>query len=88
MNVLHFTNKPIFPTYDGGRLAKYHLLMNFFDLGYNVKNLTIETHKHPFKPETFPPEILEKIQTESVFVNTKLSPLGYLKAFLKTSHIM
>ena len=79
MNVLHFTNKPIFPLLDGGRLATHNLLLNLLDLGFNVKNLTVETFKHPFLPETFDQEILKTINTESVFIKTKIN---FWKAFV------
>jgi glycosyltransferase involved in cell wall biosynthesis len=79
MNVLHFTNKPIFPLLDGGRLATHNLLLNLLDLGFNVKNLTVETFKHPFLPETFDQEILKTIDTESVFIKTKIN---FWKAFV------
>ncbi|TNE53179.1 MAG: glycosyltransferase [Bacteroidetes bacterium] len=72
MKVLHVTNKPIYPTNDGGRLAMMRLLQNMLHLGYEVKNLTIETPKHPFKQEEFPEDVMNKIQAEAVFIDTRV----------------
>lgn len=83
MNVLHFTNKPIFPILDGGRLATHHLLLNLLDIGFHVKNLTIETQKHPFISTSFPPEIADIIKPEAVFIDTKLNVWAAIKAMLK-----
>jgi polysaccharide biosynthesis protein PslH len=77
MKILYLTNKPVFPTVDGGCKAMLNFLNSLLEL-YDVKNLTIETQKHPFNKSLFPDVIYKKIQTESVYVDTKVSPL---KAF-------
>ena len=68
MNILHITNKPIYPILDGGQLAMQRLMKNLLNLGYSIKNLTVETHKHPFDIENFPKDIQEIIElnTENV----------------------
>lgn len=83
MNVLHLTNKPIFPTLDGGRLAMYKLLLNLLDCGYHVKNLTIATNKHPYLPETFPEKLQGIIQTEAVHINTDINLKDLLMSWFR-----
>lgn len=83
MNVLHFTNKPIFPILDGGRIAMHHLMVNLLDVGFNVKNVTISTPKHPFDINAFPKELREIIEVEDVFINTDTKVWDAIKAFVK-----
>lgn len=83
MNVLHITNKPIFPTLDGGRLAMHKLLLNLLDKGYHVKNLTIATNKHPFLPDTFPEKLKSIIQPEAVHINTDIKLFDVIVSWFK-----
>jgi glycosyltransferase involved in cell wall biosynthesis len=72
MKVLHLTNKPIFPLLDGGCIAMHELLKNLLELGFEVKNLTIETSKHPFELDQYPASLRQIISPESVFIDTKI----------------
>lgn len=83
MNVLHFTNKPIFPILDGGRIAMHHLMVNLLDVGFNVKNVTISTPKHPFDITAFPKELRDITEVEDIFINTNTNVWDAIKAFIK-----
>jgi polysaccharide biosynthesis protein PslH len=83
MNVLHFTNKPIFPILDGGRVAMHHLLVNLLDVGFSVKNVTISTPKHKFDLNAFPKDLRGIIDVEDVFINTDTNIWNALTSFLK-----
>jgi glycosyltransferase involved in cell wall biosynthesis len=87
MNLLHITSKPIFPILDGGQLAMHKLLVNFLDLGFNVKNLTVETGKHPFDMNDFPLELQDSIYPEAHFIDTRIRPWKLFKSlFNKRSY--
>lgn len=84
MNILHITNKPIYPILDGGQLAMQRLMMNMLHLGYSVKNLTVETYKHPFEISEFPKDIQEIIFPESHFIDTKVKFWDIVKSLFSS----
>lgn len=87
MKVLHLTNKPIFPLLDGGCIAMHELLKNLLQLGFEVKNLTIETSKHPFDPEQYPVALRQIVSPESIFVDTQIkAKAAFLSLFGNTSY--
>jgi glycosyltransferase involved in cell wall biosynthesis len=87
MKVLHLTNKPIFPLLDGGCIAMHELLQNLLQLGFEVKNLTIETSKHPFDPEQYPDALRQIVSPESIFVDTQIkAKAAFLSLFGNTSY--
>ncbi len=87
MKVLHLTNKPIFPVLDGGCIAMHELLKNLLQLGFEVKNLTIETSKHPFELAQYPASLRQIISPESVFIDTKIRAKdAFLSLFGNTSY--
>jgi len=87
MKVLHLTNKPIFPLLDGGCIAMHELLKNLLQLGFEVKNLTIETSKHPFELEQYPASLSQIISPESVLIDTKIKVKdAFLSLFGNTSY--
>jgi glycosyltransferase involved in cell wall biosynthesis len=87
MKVLHLTNKPIFPLLDGGCIAMHELLKNLLQLGFEVKNLTIETSKHPFDPEQYPDALRQIVSPESIFVDTQIkAKAAFLSLFGNTSY--
>lgn len=79
MRVLHLTNKPIYPLLDGGCVAMNQLSKLLIQQGFEVKNLSIETSKHPFNLEDFPEEFKAQFKPEAVLLNTELSFWGALK---------
>lgn len=84
MNVLHITNKPIFPILDGGQLAMHRLMLNLLHQGFAVKNLTVETHKHRFDPEAYPIELQEIIFPESCFIDTRVKAWDVVKSLFSS----
>lgn len=70
MKILYLSHKPIYPKVDGGCVA----MANFMDLmlenGYNIRNLTIATNKHPFKLSDYPKEIASKVNPEAIKIDT------------------
>ena len=48
MNALYLTNKPIYPTIDGGCVAMASFLNHLLNIHEKVDNLTVHTLKHPF----------------------------------------
>lgn len=73
MKVLHLTNKPVFPLIDGGCIAMYELQKNMLQLGFEVKNLTISTKKHPFRLENFPEKLQNIIFPEGFEIDTTVT---------------
>lgn len=87
MEVLHITNKPIYPILDGGQMAMEKLMKNFLDLGYNVKNLSISTHKHVFNEEDYPEQLIEIVNPESIFIDTRVKFMDvFFSLFNKDSY--
>lgn len=72
MRVLHVTNKPIYPILDGGQLAMQRLMMNLLHLGFSIKNLSVETHKHGFNLDAYPKDLRQIINPEAHFIDTKV----------------
>jgi glycosyltransferase involved in cell wall biosynthesis len=86
MNVLYLTNKPIYPIVDGGCFAMDSFLRSLLRFA-SVKNLTIETYKHPFDLDKYPADISSKTNPIACYVNTKTHPLSLLKTiFTKHSY--
>ena len=83
MNILYVTNKPIFPLIDGGCVAMHQFLKSLLQAGYNVKNISISTYKHPFKLSEYPENLSSIIYPESVFIDTRIKPLEALNYFFK-----
>jgi glycosyltransferase involved in cell wall biosynthesis len=87
MNVLHITNKPIFPILDGGQMAMYKLMKNFLQLGFNVKNLTLETYKHPFNINDYPEDLQDIINPEAHYIDSRVKSWDvFLSLFKKESY--
>ena len=72
MRVLYISNKPIFPTIDGGCVAMENFLNCLLHANLKVKHLYIETDKHPFIKDAYPADISEKITPEGCFINTEV----------------
>lgn len=83
MNVLHITNKPIFPILDGGQMAMNRLMTCFLNLGFNVKNLTLETNKHPFDINEFPKDLQEIILPEAHYIDSRVKSWDVFKSLFK-----
>lgn len=76
MRILYITNKPIYPKIDGGCVAMDAFLQNLLEINAEVKHLTIATDKHPFDPQKTPEGIRDAVQTEAVYVDTRIKPVS------------
>ncbi len=72
MNILHISNKPIYPLIDGGCKAMCQMLRALMKTN-KVNHICLSTHKHPFKKELYPKEILDLSDTQSLYVETRLN---------------
>lgn len=81
MNILHISNKPIYPQVDGGCIAMAKLLSSLTQLA-TVKHVFLQTPKHPFSPNAYPKEISLELPAESTFIDTSIRPLSALKALI------
>ncbi|MES2554830.1 MAG: glycosyltransferase family 4 protein [Bacteroidota bacterium] len=81
MNILHISNKPVYPLVDGGCIAMAKLLSGLMQVA-TVKHAFIQTPKHPFVPDAYPTEINVEIPAESVFIDTSINPLSALTALI------
>ena len=87
MKVLYISNKPVFPLVDGGCIAMYQFLKNLLGLGYEVRNLTIATGKHPFHREEFPEQLADIIRPKAVYADTTVrAGKAILSLFRKGSY--
>ena len=83
MKVVYISNKPIFPLIDGGCIAMHQFLKSILLAGYDVKNFTLSSHKHPFSIESYPQELAEIIRPHAFKVDTRIKPLNALKYLFK-----
>ena len=73
MKILQLCNKPPLPAVDGGCIAMNNITQGLLDAGHEVKIISIATHKHPFKENTYDPNYLRKTRFEAVYVETKVN---------------
>jgi glycosyltransferase involved in cell wall biosynthesis len=83
MQVLHITNKPIYPILDGGQMAMEKLMRNFINLGFEIKNLSLETHKHPFDICSYPKEIQDLVNPEAHYIDSRVKAWDVFLSFFK-----
>lgn len=79
MKALYIASKPAYPKIDGGCVASANFLNNLCTVVDNVKYLTVETSKHPFKADSFPIELADKVKPEAVFIETAVRPREAIK---------
>lgn len=72
MNILYFTNKPIYPIIDGGCVAMDSFLQNLVALNHTVTHLTLSTYKHPFLLENYPETIQKNVSIYSKEIDTRI----------------
>lgn len=83
MNVLHISNKPVYPLIDGGCVAMSKMLINLTMIAQNAKHICINTPKHPFKKGDYPTEVNLPLSAEQTFIDTTPRPLPALMALVK-----
>lgn len=89
MKILQFCNKPPLPAMDGGCIAINNITQGVLKSGHNIKVVAISTPKHPFIKSELPEEYIIKTRFESVFIDTSIKNLSFIKALLlnKSYHI-
>ncbi len=81
MKILYISNKPIYPLIDGGCIAMNQFLKCLLNAGYDVKNFTISTHKHPFSEASYPEKLYSIIRPVNFEIDTRIKvtkALSYL----------
>ncbi|MCL2245612.1 MAG: glycosyltransferase family 4 protein [Lentimicrobiaceae bacterium] len=87
MKVLQLTHKPPVPSIDGGCVAMRQITASLLDADIEVKVVSIATPKHPIVFSEEFSDYQTKTRLESVFINTKITVLTVLKAFLKRTSL-
>lgn len=83
MKILYISNKPIYPLVDGGCIAMNQFLKCLINAGYDIKNFTISTHKHPFEKDAFPEELYSIIRPTNIEVDTRIKTIKALSYLFK-----
>lgn len=83
MNILYISNKPVYPLVDGGCIAMNQFLKCLLEAGYDVKNLTVSTQKHPFSIDNYPEKLRSIIRPEHTYVNTGITILEAFRYLFK-----
>lgn len=83
MKILYISNKPIFPLLDGGCVAMNQFLKCLLEAGFDVKNLTVSTQKHPFSIEQYPEKLRSIIRPEHTRIDTSIRLPTALKYLFK-----
>lgn len=82
MNILHISNKPVFPTIDGGCVAMKAMLETLLQLTPEVDHVYIHTPRHRTDPSRYPSEIRLPVAHEASFIDTSVSLTGALKGLI------
>ncbi len=85
MRVLQLCPKPPFPASDGGTLAMHSVTEGLLKTGQEVRVLSIETEKHPFRKDELPPSYLGATKAEAVFVDTRVKLFPAFTALFSAS---
>lgn len=88
IKILQITNKPAYPSIDGGCLGMAKM-SNFYNQhpDYSLDIITLETYKHPFNPKAFEKALSSNVTVTNVPVNTKPNLFGAIKSlFLNKSY--
>ncbi len=64
-------------------MAMNRLMTCFLNLGFNVKNLTLETNKHPFDINEFPKDLQEIILPEAHYIDSRVKSWDVFKSLFK-----
>ena len=82
MRILYLSNKPLYPTVDGGCKAMVQMLKCLMACEYSIDHVALSTAKHPFNVNCYPEEIRCKIRVQHIFLETQVNPVAALKALL------
>ena len=76
LRILQFCNKPPFPPKDGGSIAMHNVSQGFIDSGFDLKVLSVNSHKHFVDVNDLPIEYLDRTKFEAVDVDLRVKPIG------------
>lgn len=82
MKILQICHKPPFPAVDGGCIAIKTISEGLLARCQDLKIFSIVTPKHPFVPEAFPEQFLERTRFEAVYVDTGLNVVDAFSALI------
>ena len=83
MKIVYISNKPIYPLLDGGCVAMNQFLKCLLEGGFDVKNFTLSTQKHPFVEDKFPEKLASIIRPEQCEIDTRIKPIEALSYLFK-----
>lgn len=83
MTILHISNKPVYPTIDGGCVAMAQLLESLGHVATKVEHICLNTSKHPFIEGTYPEAISFALAPENCWIDTKIRAGKALKSLMK-----
>jgi glycosyltransferase involved in cell wall biosynthesis len=81
MQLLYLTNKPVYPTVDGGCKAMQAMLELLLATEIPITHFTLSTEKHPYKSTEYPKDVREKCTIKAFEVATKPTFFGLIKSF-------
>lgn len=81
MQLLYLTNKPVYPTVDGGCKAMQAMLELLLATEIPITHFTLSTEKHPYKSTEYPKDVREKCTIKAFEVATKPTVFGLIKSF-------
>ena len=84
MKVLLITSKPPYPTTDGGCYATARLIDCFVKADIEFSLFTLCTDKHPFDSTKFPKKIIDTIEVNHDYINTRISLLGAIRSLFSS----
>ena len=83
MHLLYLTNKPVYPTVDGGCKAMQAMMELLLASNLPMTHFCISTEKHPFNSSEYPIEITEKCKVKHFNTKTRPTIFGFIKSFFK-----
>ena len=84
MKILVLSNKPPYPTVDGGTFATFQLVKDLADASNEVFVLAMVTSKHPSSIDEIPESIKKKITFQFVPINSDVTISGIIRNFLRS----
>ncbi|MBP6091206.1 MAG: glycosyltransferase [Crocinitomicaceae bacterium] len=83
MHLLYLTNKPVYPTVDGGCKAMQAMMELLLESNLPMSHFCISTEKHPFNLSDYPSKITEKCEVKQFNTKTRPTIFGFIKSFFK-----
>lgn len=76
MKILILTHRIPYPLRDGGALAMHQSIESYWQLGYEVSVLAMNTARHWVEPDSLPPLYQQLHALETVYVNNAINPIA------------